>query len=217
MKWLSLFECLPVTLACLSLAAGCSSDDSNPSDSNSATGSALGGSAGMTGSPATAGAGGSSMASAAGSGAGGSSSEAMSGLPLGAGGSAQTGAVGGGLAGAGAVADAGGEDAGSRDAGRGDAGNDGAVTYSKDIQPILIADCSPCHATLNSGGHNAASSYADAVRVADTMLNEIRQGSMPAAGNGNMGCRRAAPGSPGCVSVADFALIQKWVAAGTPQ
>lgn len=206
-----------VALACLALAGACSSNDSGTNVAvNEATGSALGGSAGVTSS--SAGAGGTASSNTAG--AGGASAEGMGGaVALGAGGSAENGAVGAGVAGAGGSTstDAGVADAARGDAGGGDAGNTEAVTYTKDIQPILVAQCSPCHSTLGDGGHNAASSYADAVRVSATIINEIRTGGMPATGNGNAGCRRGAPGSPGCVSVADFALIQEWVANGTPQ
>jgi hypothetical protein len=213
-KYISLLRRNRVALACLALAAGCSSNDSG-SSVNEATGSALGGSAGVGAS--SAGAGGSSSSNA---GAGGTSSEGMGGaVALGAGGSAQTGAVGAGVAGAaGAATDPGAPDAGRDDAGRGDAGNSpAAVTYTKDIQPILMAQCTPCHSTDRDGGHNAASSYADAVRVSADMINEIRTGGMPDTGQGNAGCRGGAPGSAGCVSVANFALIQQWVADGTPQ
>lgn len=207
----------PVAFACLALASGCSSDDSGSNTAVSeGTGNALGGSAGAT--SASAGSGGTSNSNAAG--AGGSSAEGMGGaVALGAGGSAQNGAVGAGVAGAPATTttDAGVADVGREDAGRGDAGNAAAVTYTKDIQPILVAQCSPCHSTLGNGGHNAASSYADAVRVSARMINEIRTGGMPDTGQGNAGCKGGAPGSPGCVSVADFALIQEWVADGTPQ
>jgi hypothetical protein len=91
------------------------------------------------------------------------------------------------------------------------------VTYTKDIQPILVKDCSPCHSTLDDGGHNAASSYADAVRVSARIVREINSGGMPDSGNGNQGCNGGKPGDPGCVSVADFALIQQWITDGTPQ
>jgi hypothetical protein len=212
----SLLRRSPVALACLALVSGCSSDDSSNNGAvTEATGNALGGSAGTS---SGAGAGGTSNSSAAG--AGGTSAEGMGGaVALGAGGSAQNESVGAGAAGASATAttDAGALDAGREDAGRGDAGNAEAVTYTKDIQPILVAQCSPCHSTLGNGGHNAASSYADAVRVSARMINEIRTGGMPDTGQGNAGCRGGAPGSPGCVSVADFALIQQWVADGTPQ
>jgi hypothetical protein len=91
------------------------------------------------------------------------------------------------------------------------------VTYTKDIQPILVANCSPCHSTDRDGGHNAATSFADAVRVSADIVREIRTGGMPESGSGNQGCNRGDPGDPGCVSAADFDLIQRWIADGTPQ
>ena len=123
----------------------------------------------------------------------------------GAGGSGIAGSGGSGAGGTGSAADAG-----------TDAGND-AVTYTGQIQAILVANCSPCHATLNNGGHNAAASYADAVREADDIVDEIESGGMPESGNGNQGCDGGDPGDPGCVSVEDFALIQRWVEDGTPE
>jgi hypothetical protein len=50
-----------------------------------------------------------------------------------------------------------------------------------------------------------------AVRERDEIIELIRDGEMPAD------TCRGAPGSNGCVSVADFNLIQRWVAAGTPE
>jgi hypothetical protein len=91
------------------------------------------------------------------------------------------------------------------------------VTYTADIQPILVANCSPCHSVDNSGGHNAASSYDDAVERADDIVDEIESGGMPESGSGNVGCDGGDPGDPGCVSAEDFALIQQWVEDGTPE
>jgi hypothetical protein len=127
-----------------------------------------------------------------------------------AGGSAGA-AMGGAAGNAGASADAG----ALTDAGAGDSG--AGVSYARDIQPILLAQCSPCHATDNNGQHNAATSYADAVRVSARIVREINSGGMPESGSGNMGCNGGDPGDPGCVSAADFELIQRWVAAGTPE
>jgi hypothetical protein len=123
----------------------------------------------------------------------------------GAGGSGLAGSAGSGSGGTGGASDAGGDDAGV------------AVTYTGQIQAILVANCSPCHATLNNGGHNAASSYDDAVREADDIVEEIESGGMPESGNGNQGCEGGDPGDPGCVSAADFALIERWVQDGTPE
>jgi hypothetical protein len=88
------------------------------------------------------------------------------------------------------------------------------VTYTADIQPILVQNCSPCHSTDNDGGHNAASSYDDAVDEADNIIDEIESGGMP---EGDPGCDGGDPGDPGCVSEADFALIEQWVEDDTPE
>lgn len=92
--------------------------------------------------------------------------------------------------------------------------NAGAVTFTNDIRPILLANCGRCHA---SGGlpqfasANAATGYAVAFRERNEIISEIRSGGMP-----EDTCD-GPPGSNGCVSVADFALIQQWVAAGAPE
>jgi hypothetical protein len=85
------------------------------------------------------------------------------------------------------------------------------VTYTADIQPILQANCTPCHATLNLGGHNAASSFDDAVRVSDDIIGELTSGGMPPD------CNRGDFGDPGCVSQASFDVIQEWVDNDTPE
>jgi hypothetical protein len=88
------------------------------------------------------------------------------------------------------------------------------VTFTSDIRPILLDECGRCHA---SGGlplfasNNAASSFDIAFQERNSIVREIQSGSMPAdTCNG-------APGSNGCVSVADFDLIRQWVAAGAPE
>jgi len=89
-----------------------------------------------------------------------------------------------------------------------------AVTFTADIRPILLENCGRCHA---SGGlpqfasADAARGYDVAFDERNSIVSEIRGGDMPAdTCNG-------APGSNGCVSAADFALIQQWVAAGAPE
>jgi hypothetical protein len=89
-----------------------------------------------------------------------------------------------------------------------------AVTFTADIRPILLDYCSSCHA---SGGlprfasNDAASSFDVAFQERNSIISEIQRGSMPAdTCNG-------APGSNGCVSVAEFDLIRQWVAAGAPE
>ncbi|MEO8181679.1 MAG: hypothetical protein ABI895_22825 [Deltaproteobacteria bacterium] len=181
----------------------------------SVTDRGLGGSAGA--SAAAGGSGGvASNAGAAGSGLsgnemGGSNGTATGGSNGSLGGVGQSGSAGQGGAGSAGSAGAAPADAGAPDSGA------AAVSYTNDLQPILVARCSPCHATDNDGGHNAASSYADAVRVSARIVREIGTGGMPESGSGNAGCNGGDPGDPGCVSAAEFALIQRWVATGTPE
>ena len=89
-----------------------------------------------------------------------------------------------------------------------------AVTFTADIRPILLDNCGRCHA---SGGlpqfasNDAARGYDVAFAERNSIVSEISGGDMPAdTCNG-------APGSNGCVSAEDFALIQQWVAAGAPE
>jgi hypothetical protein len=88
------------------------------------------------------------------------------------------------------------------------------ITFTTDVRPILVTNCGRCHA---SGGlptfasANADSGFDVAFRLRNDIVSEIRSGSMPEdTCNGS-------PGSNGCVSVADFNLIQQWVAAGAPE
>jgi len=89
-----------------------------------------------------------------------------------------------------------------------------AVTFTADIRPILLDNCGRCHASgglPNFASNDAARGYDVAFAERNSIVGEIRGGDMPAdTCNG-------APGSNGCVSVADFALIQQWVAAGAPE
>lgn len=208
----------PITMLCLALGWSCSEDDGGSAQQavGAATpggGSGGGGSAAMA---ASAGSGG-SLSSGAGA-ASNSETGGSNGLAPGEMSSSSSGVAQGGGAGSATMADAGdgAEAVPESDAGAADAGP-ALVTYSKDIQPILLANCSPCHATDNNGRHNAATSYADAVRVSADIVREISTGGMPESGSGNQGCNRGDPGDPGCVSVADFALIQRWIADGTPE
>jgi hypothetical protein len=89
-----------------------------------------------------------------------------------------------------------------------------AVTFTADVRPILLTNCGRCHA--NGGlpqfaNANAATGFDVAFRERNRIVSEIRSGNMPAD------TCRGAPGSNGCVSVADFNLIQQWVAAGAPE
>ena len=121
----------------------------------------------------------------------------------------------------------------SKTDGGGDTG--GAITYTKDVQPILMAKCSPCHTTQSLGNHNLASTYADAhtdvesfdsfgcwegpnmdipVTVGECALILSMNGRMPMGA----GCGSPTPLDPAaCVSSAEQAVLAAWIAAGMPQ
>ena len=107
------------------------------------------------------------------------------------------------------------------------------VTYSSQIQPILLAKCSPCHSTEHQGFHNIATSYADAVKPVEsidsvgcwkdaemTMPKKVGECALISAQNGRMpyamGCDRD-PAQAACVTPAEQALLAQWVAAGLPE
>lgn len=110
-----------------------------------------------------------------------------------------------------------------------------AVTYTKDVQPILIAKCSPCHAGESQGRHNIATNYADAHKnvdsldsvdcwkdVAMTIPKTVGECSLISARNGRMprakGCDQMQQPQPAvCVTPAQQDVIAAWVAAGMPQ
>jgi hypothetical protein len=109
----------------------------------------------------------------------------------------------------------------------------GGVTYTKDVQPILMAKCAPCHTTQGLGGHNIATTYADALKpvtsldamgcwndAAMTMPKKIGECALISIMNGwmpmSMGCFNT-PRPPECVSQAQQDVITAWVAAGMPQ
>lgn len=88
------------------------------------------------------------------------------------------------------------------------------VTFTDDIRPILLSNCGRCHASgrlPQLASADAATAYDVAFRERDEIVSEIRSGSMPAD------TCDGAPGSDGCVSSDDFALIQQWVAEGAPE
>lgn len=89
------------------------------------------------------------------------------------------------------------------------------VTFTSDIRALLVNNCGRCHA---SGGlpafasPNASTAFNVAVSERNAIVREITGGDMPADT-----CNGGAPGTAGCVSTADLALIRAWIAAGTPQ
>jgi hypothetical protein len=124
---------------------------------------------------------------------------------------------------------------GSDDGGDGDGA---AVTFSKDIHPILQKKCgtSGCHDTPNSflPGHGAAdvnAAYTEATRiwaggqpvyelilqrVASTNLSEAMP---PSFATPPCGSSADPPGlgKPGCLTQAEYDLLEKWVDEGRPR
>jgi hypothetical protein len=156
------------------------------------------------------GVGGTASAGEAGSGAGGSG---LSGAGMG----------GSGLSGAGM--------GGSGAAGQGGSGTGGGVltgdlSFAEDIHPIFRALCIGCHDQEGSGLGSFSFAVADAADAyaavtSDTftgdplytvIVERIERGEMPLG----TGCDGNPPGSPGCVSQADFEKIQQWAQSGSP-
>jgi hypothetical protein len=99
----------------------------------------------------------------------------------------------GGAAGAGGAADAGTKSDGSTS----------AVSYAKDIQPLLTANCatSGCHGASNPQAGIDLTSYAKVKPNATTVNSVIQRGMMPPSG---------------ALSAANKKLFQAWIDAGTP-
>jgi hypothetical protein len=115
------------------------------------------------------------------------------------------------------------------DSGGADAGP--TVTYAKDVQPIFMVKCAPCHTGEGLGGHNIGTTYADAlmpVTSLDAMgcwdstmtvpkttgecaLISIMNGWMPMS----MGCFNT-PRPDTCVTLDQQAVVAAWVAGGMP-
>ena len=88
------------------------------------------------------------------------------------------------------------------------------VGFDAQIFPILRAECGRCH----SGGGlpalasaNVDTAFNTARSLAARIVSLVRAGDMPAD------TCSGPPGSSGCVSTADFSLIQQWVNGGTPR
>jgi hypothetical protein len=108
-----------------------------------------------------------------------------------------------------------------------------AITYTKDVQPILAAKCSPCHAGQSQGQQNIVTNYddvnkdvvsTDAVgcwnddamtmpkKMGECALILARSGRMPYA----MGCDQM-PTQAVCVTAAEQDVMAAWIAAGMPR
>jgi hypothetical protein len=87
-----------------------------------------------------------------------------------------------------------------------------ATSFAADVWPIFMTNCTPCHSTLNRGGHSVGSAMlaiadADARRLGATLVERLDGGGMP------QGCD-GLPGDPGCIAIADLALVQLWIDTG---
>ena len=117
----------------------------------------------------------------------------------------------------------------------GGGGGTGGVTYTKDVQPILMAKCAPCHTTQGLGAHNIAATYDDVhdlvvsldappgcfldgfdrtmpKTMGECALAAIMEGWMPMGG----ACFNT-PRPDVCVTLAQQDVIAAWVAAGMPK
>lgn len=124
------------------------------------------------------------------------------------------------------------ESTASNDAGGTDTG--GAVTYTKDIQPIFAVKCAPCHTGDTAGFHNIGTTYADALKpvmtidapagcfkdVDKTMPKTIGECTLPAIMEGwmpmAMGCFNT-PRPAECVSLEQQDVVAAWIAGGMKQ
>lgn len=92
---------------------------------------------------------------------------------------------------------------------------DSLIGFADDIHPILVANCGACHASVPSRGRfanaNVDLAYEEALGLADEIVQRLGSGTMPPQ------CGSQPPGSPGCVSEPDFALIQTWSDLGLPR
>ena len=114
----------------------------------------------------------------------------------------------------------------------------GAVTYTKDAQPIFMVKCMPCHTGQGLGNHNIGTTYADALRDVSsvdsmgcwndtdpnmhTMPKKIGECASILINSGFMpfgaGCGNTTPLDPAaCLSSDQKATIAAWVAGGLKQ
>ena len=212
-------------------AGGCSSDESDPpaAGGTSSGGVSTGGTSSggvSTGGTSSGGVstGGTSSGgvSTGGTSSGGVSTGGTSSGGVSTGGTSSGGAMSGGTSGGGVGGSANGGTSGTA-----------AISYAKDVQPILMAKCGECHAGQSMGHHNIASTYADAKRPVESLQFDecwsdfatatgpktIGECSMLLARAGKMpisvGCDRPTPPNPAvCATPAENDILAAWVATG---
>jgi hypothetical protein len=89
----------------------------------------------------------------------------------------------------------------------------GPVGFASDVWPIFNSKCGPCHVSAGFGNQNIGSTdmdeaLADAVRLEEKTLSDLNTGRMPSS------CASGSPGDPGCVTVAELELIERWYEEG---
>ena len=88
----------------------------------------------------------------------------------------------------------------------------GAFGFRRDVYPVFVQYCGECH-DVNGPYHDIASpdlaqAYSDAVEFAERIIARIEQGNMPPA------CVFEASA---CVPEPSLAIIERWIASGTPE
>ena len=104
-----------------------------------------------------------------------------------------------------------------------------APTWTADIAPLLKVRCTGCHDGAGSGGHNLATVYGDAFKtpsntfacsgtttVGACALKRVLNGTMPFF-KGCTGDPAQDAGNAWCLTAAEQAVLQAWVAGGMPQ
>lgn len=101
------------------------------------------------------------------------------------------------------------------------------TTWSADAAPILASKCALCHTGLGFGGHNVATNYADALKLAvggacvaltvgQCTIVRIQSGAMP-QGRGCSGDPAQDVANASCLTQAQQDTIQDWIDDGLPQ
>jgi hypothetical protein len=126
------------------------------------------------------------------------------------------------------------DDGGGGGSGGGGSGG-GGVTYTKDVKPLFMVKCAPCHTTDGLGAHNIGTTYADALKPVEsldapagcfldgfdrTMPKKIGECALAAIMEGWMPMGKSCFNTPRpaeCVSLAQQDIVAAWVAAGMPE
>lgn len=103
----------------------------------------------------------------------------------------------------------------------------GPTTYSRDVQPIFLAKCSPCHTGTQLSPYTFAGNYASNLLPAETELcpnmnvgqcaqQRIANGQMP-SGRGCSGDAEADAGNAACLTAAEQQTVANWIGDGMPE